>query len=55
MNKTIGIIDFDGNLINSMPVYTETFSEILFRMFGISLEEPKGPIYSTLKQFCPQK
>ncbi len=38
MNKTIAILDLDGNLIDSMPIYTKTFSEILFGMFGISME-----------------
>lgn len=34
-----GIFDVDGNLVDSMPIYTETFSGILFRTFGISVEE----------------
>jgi len=40
MNKyNYGIFDVDGNLVNSMPVYTETFSRILSKRFGISVEE----------------
>ena len=34
-----GIFDVDGSLVDSMPVYTETFSGILFRGFGISVKE----------------
>lgn len=36
-----GIFDVDGSLVDSMPVYAETFSGILFRMFEISVEESK--------------
>jgi len=39
MNKTIGIFDVDGNLVNSMSVYTEAFSGILFRRCEISVKE----------------
>lgn len=40
MNKyKFGIFDVDGNLVDSMPVYTETFSGILSRRFGISVKE----------------
>ena len=34
-----GIFDVDGNLIDSMPIYTETFSGILFRKLRIPVEE----------------
>jgi len=39
MNKTIGIFDLDGNLVDSMSVYTETYSGILFRRCGIPVKE----------------
>lgn len=40
MNKyNYGIFDVDGSLVDSMPVYTETFSGILFRRFGIPVGE----------------
>lgn len=35
----IGVFDVDGNLADSMPVYTETFSGILFGRYGVSIEE----------------
>lgn len=31
-----GIFDIDGNLVDSMPIYTKTFADILFRRSGIS-------------------
>ncbi len=34
-----GIFDLDGTIVNSIPTYTETFTEILDRRFGIKGED----------------